>query len=399
MGSTESGPDVHQARDLSMDRDALLALRDAFLSDEVARVLLDALPDVAVVLNEDLQLLACNRRTLQLVGAPPTEDLIGLRPGDLLECVGAEEGLEGCGSAPQCEVCGGRLGVLECLRTRRDCAREYRLRTRRERDGGALELDAHASPLQAGGHDLVLLILRDISAEKRREVLERTFFHDMMNTLTALRAVALFLADPRTPPDQQAEDRTEVVRLTDQIVEEVAAHRHLLAAENGELHVLPSLADVDRLVGEVVSAYRSHSLAHGRGLAARGSAGGTVETDVPLVRRALSNLVKNALEAIGPGQAVTVEAERSADRVRFAVRNPGVIPPEVQRQIFQRSFSTKARHGRGIGTYSVKLLVERYLGGRVWFESAEPEGTAFFLELPAEFGGVPAPGEEMAEAR
>ncbi len=52
-------------------------------------------------------------------------------------------------------------------------------------------------------------------------------------------------------------------------------------------------------------------------------------------------------------------------------------------QVFQRSFSTKAERGRGIGTYSVKLFVERYLRGTVGFTSAEPDGTTFSVTLPA----------------
>jgi sensor histidine kinase regulating citrate/malate metabolism len=51
-------------------------------------------------------------------------------------------------------------------------------------------------------------------------------------------------------------------------------------------------------------------------------------------------------------------------------------------QLFQRSFSTKAATGRGVGTYSMRLLGEQYLGGRVEFTSREPDGTTFTLILP-----------------
>jgi sensor histidine kinase regulating citrate/malate metabolism len=60
------------------------------------------------------------------------------------------------------------------------------------------------------------------------------------------------------------------------------------------------------------------------------------------------------------------------------------MPREVQLQVFQRSFSTKARSGRGIGTYSIKLFVERYLKGTVGFTSDEPGGTTFTVTLPKE---------------
>ena len=50
-------------------------------------------------------------------------------------------------------------------------------------------------------------------------------------------------------------------------------------------------------------------------------------------------------------------------------------------QIFKRSFSTKGK-GRGLGTYSVRLLAENYLKGKAGFISNEKEGTIFFVDLP-----------------
>jgi len=57
------------------------------------------------------------------------------------------------------------------------------------------------------------------------------------------------------------------------------------------------------------------------------------------------------------------------------------MPKEIQLQLFKRSFSTKGI-GRGIGTYSMKLFGEKYLKGRVGFESTEENGTTFFIEIP-----------------
>ena len=82
------------------------------------------------------------------------------------------------------------------------------------------------------------------------------------------------------------------------------------------------------------------------------------------------------------GQTVTVDCLDQGQEVVFAVHNPAVIPEEVQLQIFQRSFSTKGQPGRGVGTYSMKLLGEQYLGGKVNFVSRPPQGTTFTLALP-----------------
>ncbi|MGA2077009.1 MAG: hypothetical protein ABSH52_26260 [Terriglobia bacterium] len=51
-------------------------------------------------------------------------------------------------------------------------------------------------------------------------------------------------------------------------------------------------------------------------------------------------------------------------------------------QAFRRSFSTKSPVGRGIGTYSTKLITERYLGDSLSFTSSEEAGTTFAVTLP-----------------
>jgi signal transduction histidine kinase len=96
----------------------------------------------------------------------------------------------------------------------------------------------------------------------------------------------------------------------------------------------------------------------------------------------LGNLTKNASEASTPGQDIRLHCGLSGGRAVFSVHNEAVMPESIQRQIFQRSFSTKGE-GRGLGTYSVKLFGERYLGGQVSFHSAAGHGTVFLLSLPA----------------
>jgi sensor histidine kinase regulating citrate/malate metabolism len=68
--------------------------------------------------------------------------------------------------------------------------------------------------------------------------------------------------------------------------------------------------------------------------------------------------------------------------VVFSVWNAEVISPPIASRIFQRNFSTKEEPGRGLGTFSMKLIGEQLLGGRVYFESTSTSGTTFFLRLP-----------------
>jgi signal transduction histidine kinase len=94
-------------------------------------------------------------------------------------------------------------------------------------------------------------------------------------------------------------------------------------------------------------------------------------------------MAKNALEASGPGDTVTLSCAREGGSVAFTVHNPSFMPRDVQLQIFQRSFTTKGE-GRGIGTYSMKLLTERYMHGTISFQTSPDIGTTFKMTVPAE---------------
>jgi sensor histidine kinase regulating citrate/malate metabolism len=92
-------------------------------------------------------------------------------------------------------------------------------------------------------------------------------------------------------------------------------------------------------------------------------------------------MVKNALEASPSKATVSLSFQEKNDSIQFSVFNSSWISREVQLQLFKRSFSTKGA-GRGIGTYSMKLLGEKYLKGKVWFQSSPEKGTTFFIAIP-----------------
>jgi sensor histidine kinase regulating citrate/malate metabolism len=92
-------------------------------------------------------------------------------------------------------------------------------------------------------------------------------------------------------------------------------------------------------------------------------------------------MAKNALEASDTGHTVTFACGPCAQGVYFSVHNPTFMPRSVQLQIFQRSFSTKG-NGRGLGTYSMKLLTENYLHGRIEFTTDPNTGTTFTAIYP-----------------
>jgi signal transduction histidine kinase len=220
----------------------------------------------------------------------------------------------------------------------------------------------------------------DISHEKRRRALERTFFHDLMNTALGLMFVAKKLAE--TPPEKAEEATARLQDVVNRLLEEIREQRDLAAAENDDLAARPASISTRPFLEGLMRLYRQ--LADRRGcrfVMADETQEAVLKSDSTLLARVLGNMMKNALEASGPGQTVTVGCERADARVEFWVHNEGAMPREVQHRVFQRSFSTKGI-GRGLGTYSMKLLGEGYLKGTVTFTSSPEKGTTFTASFP-----------------
>jgi len=347
---------------------------------------LEGVPGPAVVVTELRQIVAANRRLLDDLGLDTVEEVLGRRPGEALGCRNVTDAPSGCGTGRRCLYCGLVQAILRCLETERTATDECRIaRT----DGSALDLEVSATPTLLDDLPVVFVALRDVSAEKRRRVLERTFFHDLLNTAGGLRGL-LSMAEASENPQDRARLRGSLLALADDLIGEIRDHRRLCDAEEGNLELHPRPAAVGRIVEDLGLLYLSHESARGRTLALAGAPDLVVDTDLGLLRRVLGNMLKNALEATPERGQVRFWAEGSDGEVAFRVRNPGVMPEDVRLQVFQRSFTTKGE-GRGLGTYAMKLLGERYLGGRIDFTSEAPEGTTFTFRLPARAGAVDDP--------
>jgi CheY-like chemotaxis protein len=152
--------------------------------------------------------------------------------------------------------------------------------------------------------------------------------------------------------------------------------------------------------------FTHHAIARGKVLSIRRLPSRTqIVSDEVLLMRVLVNMLKNAFEATEPNGRVELWFEWRGQAPTFVVRNAGIMSEYVQARLFERSFTTRSREGRGIGTYSMKLYGERYLGGTVSFSSDEKNGTHFFISLPlhespdhVQGGNAPlrAPGAESA---
>lgn len=353
---------------------------DCFFANPLARLLMETVGGYLLVLNGQRQILAANSELLKALGQEEGDPLIGLRPGEALHCIHAEQSPGGCGTSKHCAYCGAVLSLLAAQASMEVTDGECRILMRRDGKLVAAEFQVRVTPLERDGETFLAMVLLDVSDQKRKEVFERLFFHDLVNTIQCLEGWSGRLeAGLRDPARASAVLVSLIQRLTGQVKQ----HRLLMQAERGELQLNFCPVETSEILLSIQEQFRQHDLARLRHLdVIPPDEDVAIVTDRELLQRVLTNMVVNALEATPEGGTVRVWHALSDGRPSFHVRNPGVIPAEVALQIFHRSFSTKGGYGRGLGTYGMKLLGEDHLGGTVTFHSMEPEGTCFSIILP-----------------
>ncbi len=346
-------------------------------NQETIAAIINADPSIVMVLNQHRQIVFANQALLDFLHLKDFSCVFGMRPGEALKCEHASELPEGCGTTEFCQTCGALNAILTSHTGDSDI---QDCRIIQQETGDALDLRVWTTPLVVTGEPFTIFALQDISNEKRRIMLERVFFHDILNTAGNLRNYAVLLKKAR--PDEIEEFSEDLRRLSEGLIDEIQSHREISRAENGELVVDPILFKPGEVVEETAAMYYRHETASSKKIKVQiDNPEISIISDPTLLKRILGNMIKNALEASQAGDTITLGFKSEDENVTFWVHNPAVMSTLVRLQVFQRSFSTKGA-GRGLGTYSIKLLGERYLGGKVTFRSDDTIGTEFRLVLP-----------------
>ncbi len=348
---------------------------------EYIKAVLNAIGQVAFILNRERQIVFSNQPLLDMLGVQDVSQVLGKRPGEIVSCIHAGA-KNGCGTSAACAQCGAVNAILECQRTGQTVTRECRISVTRDGLPGSLDLRTTAAAIIVGDEPFYVVSLFDISDEKRRRALERLFFHDIINTASGIEGLSSFVVQSEYDPESVRETLPIISRSSKHLLDEIVAQRELVLAESGDLKVHTEQVDARAALEETADFYRQLTVSSGKEIVIAPAGAGTFSTDPAILRRVLGNLLKNALEASAAGDTITLRATAlPGGGVSFSVHNPAVMPDEVRHQVFQRSFSTKGKN-RGLGTYSIRLLTQRYLGGSASFNSSKPEGTVFTISLP-----------------
>lgn len=208
--------------------------------------------------------------------------------------------------------------------------------------------------------------------------------HDVRTPLAALSMTLRQAADGSygpLPERYAAVLRDSLVAIDD--LQRLADTLLLVARfESGERRAERERVDLDGLVAEVGS--EMHAMAEGRGvtLSVFSGNGATTRGSRGDLRRAVANLVANAVQHTPAGGSVELRVVPLANAVEVRVIDDGYgVDPPLRPALFQRFASASAGSGTGLGLYIVRRIAEES-GGAVRYEARTPRGSVFAITLP-----------------
>ena len=364
---------------MRVQADELLRQRQQILAIPHVAQILDAMPNFVSMLNRQRQMVFANRVLRDFLGLEDKAALPGVRMGEALSCRFSYENKDGCGESAHCTMCGANQAIRTALKGK-SCTKECAVSVEGPAGVSSLNFLVTVHPIELGGSPFVIFTAVDIESQKLKRSLENVFFREVLTLASGIRGIALSLNE-QAPPS--LDNITESLYLAaDSLVDEIESQKALLAAEAKELKVNPKEMRTLWLLQKIRENYAWSLAAEGKGLKIDPD---TLDeplcSDPAILKRALVNLVKNALDDTLTGKTVWMGCRAKGDKLEFWVKNQAVMPKEVQLQIFKRFFSTKSKSA-GTGTYGTRILVNNYLKGEVDFTSEPGFGTEFRIRIP-----------------
>jgi signal transduction histidine kinase len=229
---------------------------------------------------------------------------------------------------------------------------------------------------------------RNEALSERQDVIRDLVYALSHDLRTPLGALALTLRQAADGAYGALPERYETV-LRDSLVSiddlRRLAETLLLVArfESGDRRTNVELIELGQVAREIGSELHAMAVARGIALAVDAGVDARVRAARGDLKRALANLVANALEHTPAGGSVTLRLAVARDRVDAVVTDDGFGIDERSRAALFQRFSTASRAGggTGLGLYIVRRIAEES-GGTVRYAPREPRGSVFTLSLP-----------------
>lgn len=241
-----------------------------------------------------------------------------------------------------------------------------------------------------------VIVLRDVTAETEAEQLKDAFVahvsHELRTPLTAIKGyTALLGATAGTALNQTQHGFLDrISRQTDNLVGMINALLDFSEVEaGGRIGLRLELLELSTLVKEIYEEWRADMDEKPLAFILEVEDNlPQINADVPRLRWALINLVRNAHQYTDAGGRVTLRLSSAKNDLVFQVIDTGVgIAGDAQKRLFTRFYRVMQSHddnvrGLGLGLYVTKTIVEAH-GGSIDVTSEVGVGSTFTVTLPA----------------
>ncbi|MGD6852737.1 MAG: PAS domain-containing sensor histidine kinase [Candidatus Bathyarchaeia archaeon] len=257
---------------------------------------------------------------------------------------------------------------------------EARARVQKKLEENAVVLEAYASQME----ELAEQRAQELKSSERLAAIGQTagmVGHDIRNPLQAITSDMYIIAE-ETKTMQDGESKQAILESVESVNQNLSYINKIVSDLQDYTRPLkPNLQDAD-LAELIEGTLLTISIPKGIEVSTKiDERAKPIRTDVAYMRRILTNLMTNAVQAMQEDGKLTVTATKKRSNIIIAVSDTGVgIPEEVQARMFTPLFTTKSK-GQGLGLAVVKRLVEA-LGGTIRFNSQESKGTKFIVAFP-----------------
>ncbi len=242
----------------------------------------------------------------------------------------------------------------------------------------------------AGGYAIARAVHRELEVARLQSDFVSAVSHEFRTPLTTLQQLSELLAKGRVPGEERRQRYYEVIsgetRRLHRLVEDLLDFGRI---EAGAAVYRPRAIEVREFLREVVGDFQAGAECRGYSVVLNASdADVLVEADPEALRRALWNLLDNAVKYSPNGDTVWVEAEQQSRSVTICVRDRGMgIALDDQRRIFRKfmrgvAAKTASIRGTGLGLAMVHHIVKAHRG-EIGVVSEPGQGSAFTIKLPA----------------
>jgi nitrogen fixation/metabolism regulation signal transduction histidine kinase len=227
----------------------------------------------------------------------------------------------------------------------------------------------------------------DLLARSERETawreMARQVAHEIKNPLTPMKLSVQHLEKAWKDRTPDWDDRLK--RFTESMTEQIES-LSAIASEFSDFAKMPvtrpEILDINEVLENVKALYFDTSRIRFEFLYDSGIPH-TILGDRKQLLRVFTNLINNAIQAIGDNEKgmIRIELESSGNRYHLKISDSGKgISAALSDRIFQPNFTTKSG-GMGMGLAIVKSIIQG-LGGEISFTSGEGSGTTFLLVFP-----------------